>query len=382
MPTNTREAAITNLLRHLQERLEERVYADLPEDEKGMVNCRINYESLLKGSLRIKKAEEVTGLLRGKGVITCGDYHPLSESKAALLSIVERMEERPLLALGCLRSWRGGPRQITNPLKLLEERARDWPFPKEQWLPLLRHAAKEELPVIGLRGRGESNLSEEQRYEMWTKRLERAQKVHNGPVFAILGEINGAWQNLPMRLKEANIGHVVPALLLAPAILYWRLMSEGVDPCSVLAQLDGDILAIAPCHPLRRVNAYLAWQEGEPEFEVPPAEVWAPSSMKENPLPHLSQKISSFFGADNLFSSPRIFQPRHVEGLADLILGLSIDEGEALLAHMAENQSYCAPTGQYIYPGSVDIEPSWRRVDSCTSLAFVAATRERALVYR
>ena len=349
MPINMPKHKTAKLLRTLQENLEEGVYDDLPLDEKGKQSCRANYLRLLDSGLTTIKRSHFIKRLQSPGVVVFGDYHPLFESKAAFLSILEKMEEPPLLALGCLRAWRGAPRQIKNPEELLTDRALDWPFPKEHWTPILAHAAHKELPIVGLRGKGEERLSEEERYELWTKRLKRAQKLHGGPVFAVVGEINCAYENLPKRIAKAHIAGSVSAVLLAPANVYWRLLAKGEDPCLLVAQMKNGIHAIAPSHPLRRVNAYLAWQADEPELQLPPALAWKPNSIDDNPLPALSQRISSFFGASNLFSAPKIYLPRNSTEIDELLETLSLPERKALLEKLCANESYCSPNGDYIY---------------------------------
>ena len=349
MPTNMPEHKTAKLLRTLQENLEESVFDDLPQSEKGKQSCRANYHQLLESKLRFVKRSKFIKSLQSPGVVVFGDYHPLFESKAAFLSILEMMEEPPLLALGCLRTWRGGPRQVDDPAQLLAERAQDWPFPKEHWLPILAHAAQKGLPVVGLRAKGEERLFEEERYERWTKRLKRAQRSHRGPIFAVVGEINCAYENLPKRLAKAHIAGSVSAVLLAPAKVYWRLLASGEDPCLLIAQMKRGIYVLAPCHPLRRVNAYLAWQEDEPELLLPPASMWKPDAMDDNPLPELSDRISSFFGATNLFSAPKVYLPRHSHELDELLRSLPLYEREALLEKICANQSYCSPKGDYIY---------------------------------
>ncbi len=350
MPINTSKQQLNALFKRIQENLEEAVFDQLSDDEKGEKSSRGLYEELLNAPLQTIKARTLKERLCGEGVIVVGDYHPLSETKSVLLSILERMEEKPLLALSCLRAWRGGAKVPHDPIALLKERANDWPFRKEDWLPLLKYAQKQSIQVSGLRGRGEKGLSEEERYERWSTRLKRISKKHEGPILAIVGEINCAPGNFPRVLHRKCLAHQTESLLLGPAKLYWRLLEKGLEPCETLCVLGDKTLAIIPSHPLRRVNSYLAWQHDEPELFIPPAPLWCPENAANTYLQDLTNKLCSFFGADpELLAKAKTYLPRHAKELSQLLRELPQAEGETLLQQIENNESYCSPRGDYVY---------------------------------
>ena len=336
---------IVNTFQELETRLYEAVDNSFleAEDKSDSKRSAGSSDSKTTSPLPLEPID-VFGSLRGDGVIVVGDYHPLSQSKEALLTILENTSHPISLALSL-----GNDSSID-----LDADQADWPFSIEPWRPLVECAKRRGFPVFSFGFKGNYKSSRSEKYHLWAERLRTFYRENPSLVLAIVGEKHAFVDDFPRVLSTYSIAHEVKSLFLADSRIYWSALNYGLDPFESAYSFEDASISVLPCHPLDKPNSYLAWLMGEEVFHFRALGSWASNSSywsnRKEVFNRSFSKLIDYFELPNTrIEPPIVYQPEDIEELSSLYERLSFEESRALLKHIASNQSFSSARKNYLY---------------------------------